>query len=102
MNKEIINDIRNLLIGSYKETDRVTLHSLLWSIDAKHHLIPSFDEINESLKKIEGIQIASFEDGINLIFKKGIKSEIINQKHIDNAMIEYEKVINEFKNRKST
>ena len=96
MNKEVIEDIGELLKGSFKETDRFPLHELLWTIDAKHHLIPSIDELNEAIKKNEGIIIETFDNEIYLVLTKESNSEKITQEHIDTAILDYQKILKKF------
>lgn len=94
---ELITDMVLLLNGVAGRDEQILLHQLLWSIDAKHHLIPNPDEINFAIEKAGGFQISRNENEIALRRDESGQPDLITQEDLDEAMKIYHKYIDDLR-----
>lgn len=95
MDNEIIKDIHAMLQGGLEAGEKVDLASLLWTIDAKHRLIPEASEINEALAMLSKYRILRERDGVSISGSDFESKEEIELEDITKAMKKYESTINE-------
>jgi hypothetical protein len=62
----MIKHMIEILTGCLKRGESVTLHQLIWTVDAKHHAIPSLAELNQALKSVPGFKIARSKTSVIL------------------------------------
>jgi hypothetical protein len=85
MENEIIKKMYILISNEIDKGNSVPLHSLLWTIDAQFHAIPSAAEINEAIRMKPGLSIIKNEIEI-LISATNKKSEPISPQDIKAAL----------------
>jgi hypothetical protein len=86
LESQLITDVFKILEGAFAKKEPVLLHELLWSIDAKHHLILNPEEINSAVDLIGGIRKRTDGNEVELNQLKAKKSEYISDEDIDRAM----------------
>ncbi len=93
----VIQYIQDLIVGSFAEGVEADLASLLWTVDAKEHCIPTPQEINDALSQIENYSIVRDENGIRIINDESKGGGLITDSDIDEAMGSYRNLIERFK-----
>jgi hypothetical protein len=66
MSDHIVSDLTEMIRSSFDRNETIDLASLLWSIDAKHRLIPEVNEINSALSSISKYKITRNENQVYL------------------------------------
>ena len=95
MDNQIISEIHTLLQGGLEASERVDLSSLLWTIDAKHRIVPEVSELNEALALLSRYQILRDSDGVGILRSELVSSEQIEKNDIKTALNKYESIIND-------
>ncbi len=92
----LIQEMIGILTASFKRGEVVPLHALLWSIDAKNHLIPNVDEINDALENSPNSLIERNEKGV-FFAPSNIKSkDRITDNDVEEAMKIYRGLVQSF------
>ncbi len=85
----MIDRIKTLIEGSFSEGLAVSLASLIWSIDAQEHCIPTSDEINEGLKCIHKYQLCRTGGDIEILPSEEPCNEQVSELDIKKSMEVY-------------
>ena len=85
--------IETLLKGSFKGEGMISLHRLIWTIDARFHATPTPEEFNTAAEAIGGIEKSENEKGVWIKPGRGNQTMKINQADIDKAMVHYNNMI---------
>jgi len=93
----VIQYIKDMIVGSLTEGIEADLASLIWTVDAKEHCIPTPQEINNALAQIENYSIVRDEDGIRITNDESKDGGSITASDIDKAMESYRSTIERFK-----
>jgi len=94
MENEIIKKMSILISNEIDNGNTVPLHSLLWTIDAQFHAIPSAAEVNAAIWTKPGLAIVRNDTEI-LISASNKQSEPISEQDIKTALDIYNMQINE-------
>lgn len=93
MESQIVNDIANILNGTFTKDETVSLHEVIWTIDAKHHLIASLNELNSAIKLVGGVQKIYLNTEVKLSRSNENNSDYLIEEDIKKAMIIYKQHI---------
>ena len=88
----MIDDIKDLLKSAAGKSESVPLHALLWTIDAKHHAIPTVEELNTGLQNAGDFRVERTKEEVVLVPSLGAGLAIITSKDIAVAMTFYETI----------
>lgn len=94
MNDSLISDIVSILKNSFERGESISLHKLLGTIDAKHHLILNLDELNSAIKLVGGCQVITNEKNTILSSVELIeRTDYVTKGDINKAFKIYENLI---------
>jgi chemotaxis protein CheY-P-specific phosphatase CheC len=94
MESQIVNEIANILNGTFAKNETVLLHEVIWTIDAKHHLIANLDELNSAIKLVGSVQKSYLNSEVKLSRSDGNESDYLIQDDIEKAMVVYNERLN--------
>jgi hypothetical protein len=83
---EMIEDIKDLLRSAARKSELVPLHALLWTIDGKHHAIPTVEELNIGLQNARDFRVERTKEEVVLVPSPGAGLAMITSKDIAVAM----------------
>tara|TARA_R100000789_G_C3004577_1_gene149729 strand:- start:123 stop:410 length:288 start_codon:yes stop_codon:yes gene_type:complete len=94
MDSKIVNNITNILKEAFKKSEAILLHEVIWTIDAKHHLIVSLNELNSAIKLVGGVQKNYLNSEVKLSRSDGSESDYLIHDDIEKAMTVYNQHLN--------
>ncbi|MEO9511714.1 MAG: hypothetical protein ABJN84_18275 [Flavobacteriaceae bacterium] len=94
MDSKIVNDIASFLNETFKKSETILLHEVVWTIDAKHYLIVSLNELNSAIKLVGGVQKSYLNSEVKLSRSDGDESDHLIQNDIEKAMAVYNQCLN--------
>lgn len=95
MESQIVNDIANILNGAFTNSETVMLHEMIWTIDAKHHLIASLNELNSAIELVGGVEKSYRNSEVKLSRSKDYVSDYLIEEDVKKAMIIYNQYLNQ-------
>lgn len=75
--RSVMVDLRRMLAGALARREGLDLHDLVWSIDAKHHVVPTADELNAALRAFPAFTARRSADGIALELRSGAHEQAL-------------------------
>ncbi|MGW9685084.1 hypothetical protein [Flagellimonas sp. 2504JD1-5] len=95
MKSQIVNEIASILKGTFTKNETVLLHEVIWTIDAKHHLIASLNELNSAIRLVGGAQKSYRNMDVKLSRSNENNSDYLIEEDIKKAMIMYNQYLNQ-------
>ncbi|MGW9685088.1 hypothetical protein [Flagellimonas sp. 2504JD1-5] len=95
MKSQIVNEIAKILNGAFTKDETVSLHEVIWTIDVKHHLIASLNELNPAIKLVGGVQKSYLNTDVKLSRSNENNSDYLIEGDIKKAMIIYNQHLNQ-------
>jgi len=96
----MVDDIKEILRLAARKSESVPLHALLWTIDAKHHAIPTVEELNAALQNAGDFRVERTAEEVSLVPFAGAGPAEVAQNDIAVAMTLYESIVKKVLGRK--
>ncbi len=89
----MIADITKLLKGAAQRDEAVRLHELLWTIDARHHAIPTIREIAQAREKAPPFRVERSNGVVSLIPDSSCSADELTEHDVKVAMKIYQREV---------
>ncbi len=86
----LTEEIIGILTESFRRGSPVPLEELLWTIDAKYHVIPSVDEINSAIAQSPKSRIERNDKSIILVVSDCKDSDVVTVDDVNVALSLYQ------------
>ena len=91
----MIEQMKGILAACAGRGESIPLHQLIWTVDARHHAIPTTNEINQALESVRAFRVVRDRNSVHLMPESTASSDIVTEADLQLAMKNYEKEIGE-------
>jgi len=89
----VVDDIEKILLEAFEEEGSIVIEAILWSIDARHRLIPEVKEINDALLRIKTYRLIREPEVVKFERGESPCSEKVTSQDLELGIKHYEKVL---------